>query len=259
MSGEAKPVRPTRASINDLELSIPPFDEPPSRIDHALISEAQRLPEAYAAGGVERVLSIKDRVWFKVKTGRWRGAATRLPEADRADAGPQVRQAPWWLGAAGYRREGDPGDFYSALKASWIRGGEDSGRWLPTDWDWTRLKLEHAYAWEANIRRIVRDLITRSLRTGNPYRAEFEHYRVMALARAREQETYLVVGTENIADPRVFAVIMNAVPGIDKGSWLPEPDGVAGIEPEPGEVVWSTIMPPSVAALLLEGDASADG
>ncbi|GGL15332.1 hypothetical protein GCM10012284_57470 [Mangrovihabitans endophyticus] len=252
MSGEPKPVRPTRFCMADLELSIPPFDESLCRIDHPLIGEAQRLPEAYAAGGAERILSLKDRVWFKVKTGRWRGAATRLPEADRADAGPEVRQAPWWLGAGGYRREGDPGDFYAALKASWDREGGDSDRWMPTDWDWRRLQLEHAYAWEANIRRIVRGLITRSLRDGYPYQAEFEHYRVTALTRAREQETYLIVGTENIADPKVFAIIINAIPGIDPSSWLPEPDGVAGIQPKPGEVIWSTIMPPSVAAQLLD-------
>ncbi|WP_153040503.1 hypothetical protein [Actinoplanes sp. TFC3] len=241
----------------DLELSIPPFDVSLCRVDHPLIGEAQRLPEAYAAGGVERILSLKDRVWFKVKTGRWRGAATRLPEADRADAGPHVRQAPWWLGAGGYRRDGDPGDFYAALKASWDRDGGDSDKWMPTDWDWRRLQLEHAYAWEANIRRIVRDLITRSLQDGYQYQAEFEHYRLSALTRARGQETYLIVGTENIADPKVFAIIINAIPGIDPDSWLPEPDGVAGIQPKPGEVIWSTIMPPSVAAQLLD-DRSGD-
>jgi len=238
--------------MTDLDLSIPPINESLCKIDHPLISEAQRLPETHAAGGAERILSIKDRVWFKVKTGRWRGAGTRLPEADRADAGPQIRQAPWWLGAGGYRREGDPGDFYSALTASWDRNGGDSDRWLPADWDWKRLQLEHAYEWEANIRRIVRGLIIRSLQDGYPYQAEFEHYKVTALARAREQETYLVVGTENIADPKVFAIIINAIPGIDHSSWLPEPDGVAGLQPAPGEVIWSTIMPTSVAAQLLE-------
>jgi hypothetical protein len=53
---------------------------------------------------------------FKVKTSRWRGAATRLHEADRVDASVLVRLVPWWLGAAGYRREGDPADFLA-----WIR------------------------------------------------------------------------------------------------------------------------------------------
>ncbi|MFC3991682.1 hypothetical protein [Actinoplanes siamensis] len=128
---------------------------------------------------------------------------------------------------------------------------------MPADWDWTRLKLELAYEWEADIRRIVRGLITRSLRSGQPYQAEFEHYKVTAWTRANGQETYLVIGTENIADPRVFAIIINAIPGIDHDSWLPEPSGVPGIQPGPGEVIWSTIMPTSVAAQLLD-DPSED-
>ena len=99
---------------------------------------------------------------------------------------------------------------------------------------------------------LVRGLIARSLHDGRPYQAEFHRYKVTALARARGAETYLITGTENIADPRVFAVIINAVPGINHDSWLPEPDGVAGLEPALGEVIWSTILPPAVAARLLE-------
>src|SRR5262245_39510554 len=117
MSGESMPVRPTRSCLGDLALAVPLISEPLHTVDHDIVEEAQRLPERHAAGGIERILSLKDRVWFKVKTSRWRGAATRLQEADRADASTLVRLAPWWLGAAGYRREGDPTDFYSALKA----------------------------------------------------------------------------------------------------------------------------------------------
>ena len=252
MSGEAKRVRPTRHCLADLHLSIPPISESLCQQDHPLIGEAQRLPETYAAGGVERILALKDRVWFKVKTSRWRGAATRLPEADQTEAAPQVRQAPWWLGAAGYRREGDPSDFYFTLSAAWDRNGGSSHIWMPADWDWKRLELEQAYAWEFQIRGIVRDLIARSLQNGYPHQAHFHHYKVTALARSHGEETYLIIGMENIADPRVLAIILNAVPGIDHASWLPEPDGVAGIAPEPGEVIWSTIMPPMVAAELLD-------
>ena len=252
MSGETKPVRPTRACMADLELRVPPITEPLCNLDHDLIAEAQRLPEAHAAGGVERVVTLKDRVWFKVKTGRWRGAATRLPEADHTDAGPQVRAAPWWVGAAGYRREGDPADFYAALTAAVEREGGSSDKWLPADWDWKRLELEHASAWEKEIRRIVCELIARSLRSGYAYQAEFHNYSLTALARAADGETYLVVGTENVADPKIFAVIINAVPGVDPSSWMPEPSGVAGLEPDPGEIIWSTILPPAVAAQLLD-------
>ncbi|WJK33362.1 hypothetical protein [Solwaraspora sp. WMMA2065] len=253
MSGEAKPVRPTRVCMTNLDLRVPPITESLSEHDHDLIVEAQRLPEAHAAGGVERVVTLKDRVWFKVKTGRWRGVATRLLEADHADAGPQVRAAPWWMGAAGFRREGDPADFYEALAGAVKREGGSSEKWLPADWDWKRLELEHAAAWEVEIRRIVCDLIARSLRSGHVYQAEFHNYSVRAWARANDGETYLVIGAENVADPKVFAVIINAIPDVDLSSWMPEPNGVVGLNPGPGEIIWSTILPPAVAARLLDG------
>lgn len=156
------------------------------------------------------------------------------------------------MGAAGYRREGDSADFYTSLAAAVEREGGASDKWLPTDWDWKRLELEHAFAWETQIRRIVCGLIARTLRSGNAYQAEFDNYRLTALARAVDGDTYLVVGTENVADPRVFAVIIGAVPGVDPSSWMPEPDGVAGLHPSPGEIIWSTILPPAVAAQLLD-------
>lgn len=252
MSGEARPVRPTRVCLSDLDLPVPPITLPLCGLNHALVREAQRVPDAFEAGGVERILALKDHVWFKVKTGRWRGAATRLPAADHTDASAQVRAAPWWIGSAGFRREGDPADFYAALTAAFEREGSSSDKWLPVAWDWKRLELEHAYAWEANIRRIVCDLIARSLQDGHPYQADFDNYSVTALARANGDETYLAIGTENIADPRIFAVIINAVPGVDRASWLPEPHGVAGLNPAPGQIIWSTVLAPSVAAQLLE-------
>ncbi|MEV0131702.1 hypothetical protein AB0H83_24970 [Dactylosporangium sp. NPDC050688] len=237
--------------MNDLATPIPPISKPLHCVADDLIEEAQRLPELYAAGGAERIVSLKDRVWFKVKTGRWRGAATRLPEADRPEAAVQVRFAPWWMGAAGYRREGDPADFYSALESDAGRSG-GSDKWLPSDWDWKRLELEQAYAWEAQIRTTVRGLIARSLRNGRTYLAEFRGYSVTALAQARGGETYLKVGLAKVADPKIFAVILNAVPGVDPQSWMPEPSDVAGMRTESGEIIWSTILPPAVAAGLLD-------
>jgi hypothetical protein len=62
----------------------------------------------------------------------------------------------------------------------------------------------------------------------------------------------LAIGSENVANAKVFAAILNAIPGIDPDDWLPEPDGVAGIKPGPGEIIWSTILPPAVAAALLD-------
>ncbi|NMO51040.1 hypothetical protein HH310_07530 [Actinoplanes sp. TBRC 11911] len=165
--------------------------------------------------------------------------------------------ARWWLGAAGFRRDGDPADFYAALEATAKRDAKAvtasvrTDRWLPATWDWERLRLEHAVAWEAQIRRLVGTLIARSLRTGRTYQADLAHYRVKAMALAHDGETYLVVGFDHLADPRVLAVILASVPGVDRDSWMVEPGNVMGIEPEPGEIVWSTILPPAVAARLL--------
>ncbi|MGW4464524.1 hypothetical protein [Micromonospora sp. NPDC004704] len=257
MNDEPLPVRPTRSCARALDLPIPSLDVRMSDLDHLLIKEAQRLPDTHAAGGVERILALADRVWFKVKAGRWRGAAIRLSDGDQPPGEPQVQLAPWWLGAAGYRRDGDPSDFYASMAAAARRDGKhqegvSSDRWLPDEWDWKRLELEHATAWVWEVRRIVCELIVRSLRTGHSYQAAFQGYSITVLARAADGETYLAVGTENIADPKIFAVILDAVPGIDRDAWLAEPGGVVGLAPEPGEIIWSTILPPAVAAELLD-------
>lgn len=67
MSDEPLPVRPTRSCAQALDLPIPTLDVCMSDLDHLLIKEAQRLPDTYAAGGVERILALADRVWFKVR------------------------------------------------------------------------------------------------------------------------------------------------------------------------------------------------
>jgi hypothetical protein len=254
MSDETKPVRPTKVCIDALDLSVPTVDVPLPLVGHDLINEAQRVPDAHAAGGVERILVLSDRLWFKVKTGRWRGAATRLARSEGPADSSLAELASWWLGTGGYRREGSPEDFYARLTATARRDG-NSDRWIPSNWDWNRLKIEAAYAWERKIREVVCQLIARSLRDGRAHQANLHDYTVTALAKATAGETYLLVGTSNVADPRIFAVILNAVPGVDRDSWLPEPDRVEDLRPGPGEVVWSTILPPSAATDLLEAFA----
>lgn len=170
MSDEAKPVRPTKVCVNALALTVPTINIPLPLLDHDLIRAAQRLPEAHAAGGVERILVLSDRLWFKVKTGRWRGAATRLVPSERTADNPSTELAPWWLGTGGYRREGSPTDFYACLAVTAERDGT-SDRWLPSSWDWTRLTLEAAYAWESRVREVVCRLVARSLRDGSSHRA----------------------------------------------------------------------------------------
>jgi len=75
---------------------------------------------------------------------------------------------------------------------------------------------------------------------------------------ADPSEVYLVITVGGIPDPRVIAVIPDAVPGIARGDWLPEPGGVAGISPAPGKVKWSAIIPPESQAEILSAADNRD-
>lgn len=257
MSGESPEVRPTHICLTELGLKVPTADIRLSQVDHDLVNESQRLPRIHEAGAVERIVALDDRVWFKVKTGRWRGAATRLTGRDPSVPTNQPADHTWWwLGIGGIRREGDPKDFYRSLAEAARREGSGTGsvssqRWLPSRWDWDRLEAEDAYGVVVGIRRIVSALIARSLRTGHAYQAQLPGYSLTAMARAHDGDTYLIIGADRIADRRILAIILTSVPDVDADSWQPEPGPVFGIHAEPGEVIWSTIIPPTAAAELL--------
>jgi hypothetical protein len=78
MDSDPISVRPTKRCIGDLEVDIPDLGEPLSKISHPVINSAQALPEQRDVGGAERVVSLRDRVWFKVKTSDHRATATEL-------------------------------------------------------------------------------------------------------------------------------------------------------------------------------------
>jgi hypothetical protein len=152
-------------------------------IDHVLVRRAQQVPAEQAAGGAERILSLSDRLWYKVKSGRHRGAATALSEREAADVTTQIGR--WWLCAGGYRRDGDRGEFYAALEAEARRcGGRNAPstvHLLPGGWDWKRLAIELAEVWRSHLQRIVLELVAGSLRSGKVQVAEFRHHRISAL------------------------------------------------------------------------------
>jgi hypothetical protein len=64
-------------------------------------------------------------------------------------------------------------------------------------------------------------------------------------------EAYLAITAEGFPDPRVIAVILDAVPGMGADDWLPEPGGAAGITPSAGQIIWPTIIPPDSQARML--------
>lgn len=249
-------VRPTQRCIDDLEVDLPHLGVPLNEIDHPVITSAQALPEQRDAGGAERVVSLTDRVWFKVKTSDHRAIATELRSGELPD-GTQANTGSWWIGAAG-RRQGDSPqrDFYAALKRECTSGKTVSTeQLLPSDWDWKRLSAEQAVAWRRAMKRMVIGLIATSLKTGHIAVAEFRSHRIMALVRASNgHEAYLAIVAEGIPDPQVIALLLDCVPGVDRDDWQAEPSSVGEMNPGPGEVIWSTLFPSDIASVILDLD-----
>lgn len=254
MISDFPPVRPTRRALDDLGAKLPDLATPLHELDDPLIVVAQSLPELKVAGGAERVVSLTDRVWFKVKTGTHRAAATELRDLDRPDhAHPLV--GGWWIGAAGQRQADSPQrDFYAHLLRECTTGKSVSTvRLLPVDWDWKRLTAEQAIAWRREMRRLVLHLIALSLTSGRLVIAEFKDHRIKALVRADDgHEAYLAIAAEGIPDPQIFAALLSCVPGVEADDWQPEPSPLAELEPGPGEIIWSTLLAPEIATVILE-------
>lgn len=249
-------VRPTKRCLDDLGLPFPDMAKQLPELDHPLIKHAQGIPATVEAGGAEPVRSLSDRIWFKCKTSDLRGIVTRMTDAERQARGlpPEV---PWWVGAAGVRRADSAGDFYKLIEAEAIRegrgtGGPTTGHLLPQEIDRERLEAETAVLLVQGLHNLVLALIVKPLHDGRPYMAEVSGHKVTGVVRASdESEAYLAVSTEGFFDPRVIAIILSAVPGIEEGDWLPEPGGAIGIDPNPGQIIWSTIIPPAVQADIL--------
>ena len=65
-----------------------------------------------------------------------------------------------------------------------------------------------------------------------PRRAEFHDHRIKALVRADNgHEGYLAIVAEGIPDPRLFALLLDCVPGVAPENWQPEPSPLAEMEP----------------------------
>jgi hypothetical protein len=249
-------VRPTKRCLTDLAVPVPNLGQPLDEIDAPIIATAQSVPELRDAGGAERISSLTDRVWFKVKTRDQRAIVTQLhggdlPEGLPADVGE------WWLGAAGHRQGDSPQrDFYASIKRECTVGRSVStDRLLPIDWDWQRLIAEQAVAWRREMKRIVVRLVAMSLTTGQLAVVEFERHRIKALVRADNgHEAYLAIVAEGIPNPEFFALLLDCVPGIQPDDWQPEPSPLAEMEPRPGEIIWSTMFPSEVENAILDLD-----
>jgi len=253
----ASPVRPTKRCLEDLGLQFPPYTELLSKVNHALVQRAQSIPEQQAAGGVERVLSLTDRIWFKCKTSRYRGAVTKLAAAEIADVGLPPNAA-WWIGAAGTREQGSERDFYASIETEAVRHGKGTGapstkHLLPKQIDKKRIEAEIAARAVLAVQELVLNLIAKSLQDGKPYTVELQEHRITVLVRASSaSEAYLAISAEGFVRPEMIAIILQSVPGIPRDDWQPEPGGVAGVTPQSGQVIWSTIISPDIQAEILQ-------
>lgn len=245
-------VRPTKRCLNDIGMPPPNLGERLNEINDSLVRAAQAIPELRDVGGAQRVVSLSDRVWFKVKTSNRRGIATQLTADELPDDMPQ-QLGSWWLCAAGHRQSDSPQhDFYEAVRRECQSG---SAHLLPAEWDWKRLLAESAVAWRRNMKRLVIHLIARSLTSGQVVVAEFQTHRIKALVRADDgNEAYLAIIAEGIPNPEIYAQLLDCVPGIANEDWQPEPSPVASMDPAPGEIIWSTIFPSDVAGKIIELD-----
>lgn len=239
---------------------IPPtLDVPLSELDHPLLLRAQALPTLVAAQSAERIRSLTDRIWFKVKTGTWRGAAGEIQDQLDDDTPSLLEScdAQWWLAAAGPRQDDSPQrDFYARLDLEAHSGGPNScstDYLLPEAWDVNRLKAELALGVSTIIPQLVRRAAALSMRHGDirGFGAGPTDVRVR-VRMLDDGQVYLAIGSTGVTDPDLFALLLSAFAGLTVEDWLPEPGPYLHVQPAPGEILWSTILSIDAQRALLD-------
>lgn len=249
--------RPTlRCLRTDLNLAVPPVDQPLDEIDHPLLAKANQH-FADTAVSRERIAAIDDMVLFKVKVRRWRGAVW---------ADEPTTAIRFWLVAGGIREDGAATDFYAALanaaKQARVRYNTKHVRplktechtaWLlPDDADRQRYRAESAARFERKLAQAVYELCRRSLLNGQEHAAAVGNAVIGIQVRADHgHETYVAVRVVGSVPAALVATVLDLVPGCELDGWFPEyalPDRVL----EAAEQAWSNLMDPITAAKVLE-------
>jgi hypothetical protein len=230
--------RPTKRCLyDDLNYTaIPSADTPLHTLDHPLIKKAQQQP-------TERIVEVDDEVLWKVKVGRWRGAAwTQANER--------------WLVAAGNREEGSPDDFYQRLADNGRRWRAEYNasnrppvktdtlvsRLLPDCWDKDRLLLEEQFSKVDELQGVVQQLVHDSYLSGAEENDEAGGCELAVEVEKRDLDIYVGIRIVGSARYEVTAVILKAVPGVlDDDDWQLD-TRMPRREPRPGEQVWSTFL-----------------
>lgn len=241
MSDSAEFVRPTQRCLSDLGLSTPDLGTLLHELEHPLVMRAQQVPERARAGGAERIRSLTDRIWFKVKTSSWRGATGEL---DHVAEG--ISQT-WWIAAAGERQDDSAQhDFYARISAAAHLNGPKSCSTdflLPNDWDRRRLIAEAAVLAERVLRMHVQIAAGESLLNGDIRGFDVGDRNVRIRVQMLDDgEVYLAVGATGSIDASFMTTLFSAIPGLTGGDWIPEPSDALSFESAPGEILWSALI-----------------
>lgn len=203
---------------------------------------------------MERIRSLTDRTWYKVKIAQWRGATADL----RKDLPPEALQLDqcWWLGAGGTRQaDSAQRDFYAQLTDAAHRSGAHScstDYLIPTKWDINRPVAEATVNAQSIIEGLVRTAAAESLLNSDIRCFVFGDRDVRVRIKVHaDGRAYVAIGATGSLDPTFFVALLSAIPGVPLDDWLPEPDGGLGIEPAPGEVIWSAMFSADAQAALL--------
>lgn len=235
MSSEPISVRPTKVCLEQIGVKIPNLATNLADLDHPVVAKAQTIPESVEANGATRIVSLKEKLWWRVKVGDWRGGASCFEPPEDAD----TPYSPcWWLALAG-KRKGDStqDDFYDNLPA-------DPLTRTPGSWDWRRWNAEVAVASTDAVQRTVRNAARHAVKSGTPtsFRLAARQEVRIRIAIKNNDEAYLAVAVDGIPDAKTFALVLSSFPGVENDAWLAEPEGVLGLHPERGEIIYSTIL-----------------
>jgi hypothetical protein len=253
VSHESSFVRPTRRCLDDLSLAVPDLGRRLHELEHPIILKGQLLPQQVAAGGAERIVSIHERVWFKIKSSSWRAAAGELPLVSPANSIAQR----WWIVAAGSRQQDSPQhDFYARLSEENER---DSDALLPTAWDLDRLDGESAVYAVRIVHALIRRAAAESMLNSDIRTLTMGHRDVRVRVRMlNDQRVYLAIGAVGQIDSSFMTTLLSAFPEIDADDWMPEPSDNLDLTPMAGEILWSAMISPQAQQDLLTRSSEQD-
>jgi hypothetical protein len=121
-----------------------------------------------------------------------------------------------------------------------------------------RLAGEAAVDAQSVLERLVRTAASESLLNSDIREFVFGDRDVRVRIRVLDDgQAYVAIGATGSLDVTFFVALVSAIPGVPPGDWLPEPDGGLGLQPAPGEVLWSAMLSAEAQTELLAlGDAS---